>query len=215
MSMTKTYEISEMFYSIQGEGTHAGTPAVFIRFARCNLKCSWCDTDFRCRMVLSKKQVVAHMKQTLDAAGIYRAPLLVITGGEPMLQYDAELHEALLASSRCSKIAIETNGTISVPYLDNLFVTCSPKLVVFGPKNIQSNRPDEVKVVLDPRDTNLEEHISRIDLFFTDRSARFVQPCWSHDAVAIMRSTELAVSYVMRNPRWKLSLQTQKLARFA
>jgi organic radical activating enzyme len=211
MTDAKKYQVSEIFYSIQGEGLHTGTPAVFVRMAGCNLRCSWCDTDHRLRFDYTKKQIVNQIKQVLDAAGVHHIPLVVITGGEPLLQYDDELHLAIKASGRADKIAIETNGTVEVPLsMHNLFVTCSPKGALCS---IHPRRPNEIKMVLS--DEESVELIAKVDARFSSDIPRYIQPCWvPGDADAIMRSTDAAIRFVLSNPRWKLSLQTQKLARF-
>ena len=93
-------KINEIFYSLQGEGFHTGTPAVFIRFSGCNLKCSFCDTQHEEGVLMSDEEI-------LDAVGEYPATTVILTGGEPSL-------------------CIETNGTRALP--DNIdWVTCSPK----------------------------------------------------------------------------------------
>ena len=104
--MVKTYSINEMFYSLQGEGYHVGTPAVFIRFAGCNLACPFCDTQHQHGTRKTLDEIV-------DFAARHKARLVVLTGGEPALQVDAALVEELHAIGKY--VAIETNGTHPVP----------------------------------------------------------------------------------------------------
>lgn len=131
-------KINEIFYSLQGEGFHTGTPAVFIRFSGCNLKCSFCDTQHEEGVLMSDEEI-------LDAVGEYPATTVILTGGEPSLWIDREFVDRL---HRIGKyVCIETNGTRALP--DNIdWVTCSPKQ---GAKPVIS-RMDEVKVVYEGQD---------------------------------------------------------------
>ena len=111
------YRINEIFYSLQGEGANSGTPAVFVRFAGCNLHCPFCDTDFDTYTEMTAEEI-------LDEIGQYPADFVVLTGGEPSLQVDDALVDAM--HSRDLVIAVETNGTHPLP--DNIdWVTVSPK----------------------------------------------------------------------------------------
>jgi 7-carboxy-7-deazaguanine synthase len=205
-----SYAVKEIFYTLQGEGALTGRPAVFCRFAGCNLwsgreedradaVCSFCDTDF----VGVDGEEGGRYADAETLAGRVAAswperagsPLVVCTGGEPLLQLDTRLVEALHA--RGFEIAIETNGTIRPP--DRVDWICvSPKsralLVV--------TEGDELKIVvpqpgLDPLDF--------ADLNF----GRFsVQPM---DGPDIARNTQYAIAFCLAHPQWQLSLQTHKL----
>jgi 7-carboxy-7-deazaguanine synthase len=205
-----SYAVKEIFYTLQGEGALTGRPAVFCRFAGCNLwsgreedragaVCSFCDTDFvgtdggeGCRY--ADPDLLARRIVSLWPPGT-GSPFVVCTGGEPLLQLDAPLIEALHA--RGFEIAIETNGTI-MPSGDIDWICVSPKagapLVV--------TEGDELKIVvpqpgLDPLDF--------ADLNF----GRFsVQPM---DGPDIARNTEYAIAFCLAHPKWQLSLQTHKL----
>lgn len=116
----------EIFYSIQGEGTKSGDAAVFIRFAGCNLKCSWCDTDYRAVMDLTPDEILKVIEQYPKEA------MVVLTGGEPFMQPTDELKELVDKLSRRGFVAVETNGTIynettieTVLMID--WITVSPK----------------------------------------------------------------------------------------
>lgn len=206
--MRHLYSIKEVFYTIQGEGLHAGMPAVFVRFSGCNFwsgrqddrakgaeSCAqWCDTDFvGTDGVRGGKYTalgVADLVRELWPAGQGR-PRVVLTGGEPLLQVDDALVGELL--SACCWIAVETNGTQPVPSgID--WVCVSPKA---GSKLV-IKQADEVKVVF-PQD--VDPHTWRI------AAQRFsIQPRSDvSDAVA------QAVAYVQKHPRWGLSLQLHKL----
>ena len=112
-------KINEIFYSIQGEGHYTGTPAVFVRFAGCNLNCWFCDTEFHSFTEMSEDEIVAEASQ-------YPSRYMVITGGEPTLQLTASLTSKLHAIG--FYIMLETNGTQPLPegcIVD--WITCSPK----------------------------------------------------------------------------------------
>jgi 7-carboxy-7-deazaguanine synthase (Cx14CxxC type) len=199
-----SYTVKELFYTLQGEGGQAGRPAVFLRFAGCNLwtgreedrataQCRFCDTDFVGGDKFADAGALADAVAALWPGG--GVPYVVCTGGEPSLQLDAALIDALHA--RGFEIAIETNGTRSLPAgLD--WVCVSPKagtelVVVAG---------DELKLVwpqagLEP--TRFE------GLAFTHR---FLQPMDGGDRAA---STKACVEYCLTHPRWRLSLQTHKI----
>ena len=105
-------KINEIFYSLQGEGFHTGTPAVFIRFSGCNLKCSFCDTQHEEGVLMSDEEI-------LDAVGEYPATTVILTGGEPSLWIDREFVDRL---HRIGKyVCIETNGTRSLPGAKRIF----------------------------------------------------------------------------------------------
>ncbi|MCM1142149.1 MAG: 7-carboxy-7-deazaguanine synthase QueE, partial [Muribaculum sp.] len=109
--------INEIFYSLQGEGHFAGTPAVFVRFAGCNLQCPFCDTDFHSFTTMSIDEVMNEIKK-------YPARRVVLTGGEPTLQLTAEFIDRLHREE--FRIHIETNGTKCLPAPVD-WLTCSPK----------------------------------------------------------------------------------------
>lgn len=175
-------KINEIFYSLQGEGCHTGTPAIFIRFSGCNLKCSFCDTQHEEGTLMTDEEIVAEVKK-------YPAVTVILTGGEPSLWIDHEFVDRLHRAGKY--VCIETNGTRPLP--DNIdWVTCSPKLGV----KLGITRMDEVKVVYEGQDISVYELLPT-ELFF-------LQPC----SGANISET---VDCVMLNPKWRLSLQTHKL----
>ena len=102
-------QLVEIFYTVQGEGTHAGTPAVFVRLAGCNLSCRFCDTDYALRSFAQVDEIVARVR---DVGG--GCPTVVLTGGEPLAQADSlALIDALRRSGR--RVHVESNGTIAPP----------------------------------------------------------------------------------------------------
>ena len=115
-----SYRVNEIFYSIQGEGEFAGTPAVFVRFSGCNLNCPWCDTDHSHAEEMTRNELEDAVRGLL--AG-HDGAIIVLTGGEPALQ----LHDdEPLFQGFASRICIETNGTLPIPgWID--WVTVSPK----------------------------------------------------------------------------------------
>ena len=206
-----TYAVKEIFYTLQGEGANTGMPAVFCRFAGCNLwsgrekdradaVCRFCDTDFvgtdgpgGGRFATADELARAVESAWPEASQGHR--FVVCTGGEPMLQLDADLVDALHA--RGFRIAIETNGTLPVP--DGIDWICvSPKagaaLVV--------ERGDELKLVFPQAGAEPEryEHLAFAHFF--------LQPM---DGPERARNTQLSVAYCRAHPGWRLSLQTHKL----
>ena len=209
------YKVKELFYSLQGEGANAGRPSIFVRFAGCNLwsgreedrhrgpSCSrWCDTDFvgtdgsgGGNYSTARDLAVAVLHQLPADADPTHLPLVVCTGGEPLLQIDRPLFDALHTLGY--SVAVETNGTMPVPEgVDWVCVSpkANTKLVVTG--------GDELKVVipqpgLDPAAfTGLAfEHFS-------------IQPMDGPDLAA---NSRLAIDYCLKHPRWRLSVQAHKL----
>jgi len=208
-----TFHVNEVFYSLQGEGYFTGWPAIFIRLSGCNLQCPWCDTDHRFQARLTKEGLFETVDELLEenVTEEARAPLFVITGGEPTLQDWFGL--ALLLHHRYgNSVCIETNGRIcdspDMQYLrlqGILWVTVSPKIDVENCEPYFEDpewEGDELKVVLSPKVD--QERLKTLPLQLGDRFLRYyIQPC-SGD-------TEPAVQFVKENPIWKLSLQTQKI----
>ena len=124
-------KINEIFYSLQGEGYHTGTPAVFIRFSGCNLKCLFCDTQHEDGILMSDEDIVTEVSR-------YPAATVILTGGEPSLWIDREFVDCLHQAGKY--VCIETNGTRPLP--DNIdWVTCSPKQGV----KLEITRMNEVR----------------------------------------------------------------------
>ena len=203
-----SYAVKEIFLTLQGEGMQAGRRAVFLRFAGCNLwsgreqdraaaACTFCDTDFvGTDGVNGGRYEAALLAAKVDELwGEGERRLVVITGGEPMLQLDSALIEALHA--RGFEIAVESNGTLPAPEgID--WICISPKA---GTKVVQ-RRGNELKLVwpqpsIDPR-----------ELEAWDFAAFLIQPIDGADREAALAAS---IDFVMRNPRWRLSLQTHKL----
>lgn len=207
-----TYAVKETFYTLQGEGAHSGRAAVFLRFAGCNLWsgreegrasaiCQFCDTDFVgtdgkgggtfADPYALADHVVSKWQVDRPAGG---RRFVVCTGGEPLLQVDSPLLDAL--QDRDFTVAVETNGTVTAPGgID--WLTVSPKA---GAPLVQTSG-DELKLVFPQQGGAPEryEHL-RFDRFL-------LQPM---DGPEYDESQKAAVDYCKRNPRWQLSLQTHK-----
>lgn len=205
----KTYKVKEIFYTLQGEGFHAGRPAVFCRFTGCNLwsgreedrlksVCQFCDTDF--------------IGTDGDNGGRYSAedlaskvlglwpdptqgkPFVVITGGEPLLQLDKPLVDAF--HTKGLEIAVETNGTVKAPEgIDWLCV--SPK----ANSEIILTKGDELKLVY-PQPTAMPD---RFDAF--EFQYYYLQPM---DGDHAAQNTKACLEYIFEHPKWSLSVQTHK-----
>ena len=191
------FRINEIFYSLQGEGFHTGTPAVFVRFSGCNLHCAFCDTQHQEGMMMSLQEIVAEINKYPNA------PLVVLTGGEPSLFID-EAFVAELRIKTCKYIAIETNGTRPLP--DNLdWITFSPKTGFNGgdAEPCVLKRCDELKVVYLGQDLSRYNEIKA--------THRFLQPCYSDNEFQRQSNMKACVEAVMNNPGWRLSLQVHRV----
>lgn len=204
-------KVNEIFYSLQGEGFHTGTPAVFVRFAGCNLNCPFCDTDFASGKEMSEAEVVSEvlkcpgnqvLKQSSNQA-FRHSGLVVITGGEPSLQLTDSLVDALHRQGR--RVAVETNGTHPLP--SNVdWITLSPKDMFLGKVAAPVlSEVDELKVVFDG--IHLPEMYEHINV----RHARFLQPCDTGDPQRNGIIINQTIEYIKANPQWRLSLQTHKI----
>ena len=191
------YRISEIFYSLQGEGFHSGTPAVFVRFSGCNLRCTFCDTQHQAGEMLSLQEIVNEVNKYPIA------PLLVLTGGEPSLFID-EAFVAELKQKTGKRIAIETNGTRPLP--SNLdWVTFSPKTAFDGGdlEPCVLMHCDELKVVY------LGQDLAQYDGI--EAKYRFLQPCFVEDLEQRKANMQACVEAVKRHPNWRLSLQIHRV----
>lgn len=214
------YVVKEIFYTLQGEGQNAGRPAVFCRFSGCNLwtgrdddrhraVCTFCDTDFvgvgpdGGRFADAKALSEAVLSRWPSAKGGRASggrPLVVCTGGEPLLQLDAEAIDALHA--RGFEVAVETNGTQPAPFgLDHLCV--SPK----ADAPLVLTRGDELKLVY-PQSHPSAQPACFVGLQF---GAFYLQPMDTGDDEGTRANTRAALAYCLAHPQWRLSLQTHKL----
>ncbi len=206
-----TYSVKEIFYTLQGEGANAGKPAVFCRFAGCNLwsgreedrntaVCKFCDTDF-----VGTHGTAGGKYESADAladsierhwpSADQAHRFVVITGGEPLLQLDTELIDALHA--RGFKIAVETNGTIAPPEgIDWLCI--SPKLG----SHLVVHAGQEIKLVYPQAGGDPQQFAHMAFENF------YLQPM---DGTQQAANTQAAIAYCHQHPRWNLSVQTHKM----
>lgn len=177
-------KVNEIFYSLQGEGHFAGTPAIFVRFSGCNRKCAFCDTDFAAYTEMTEAEIIA-------AVSAFPAEIVVITGGEPALQLTPSLVDALHRARK--RVHVETNGSLPLPQSVD-WVTCSPKTPPYAIEHI-----DELKLLFTPG-------VDPETIAGTMPQARIysLQPLAGEDP----RQT---IDYILAHPRWRLSLQTHKL----
>jgi 7-carboxy-7-deazaguanine synthase (Cx14CxxC type) len=206
-----TYSVKEIFYTLQGEGAHAGRPAVFCRFSGCNLwsgreqdrdtaTCRFCDTDFvgTDGPGGGKFTDPQGLAKTIDRLWPTQYPdhkYVVFTGGEPLLQLDARLVDAM--HSHSFEIAIETNGTLEAPAgID--WICVSPKMGA----PLRLKRGDELKVVVPQTGQSLADYEA------LDFDHFYLQPM---DGPLLAHNTRLAIDSCKARPQWKLSMQTHKL----
>jgi 7-carboxy-7-deazaguanine synthase len=185
-------QLSEIFYSIQGEGTWTGTPAVFVRLAGCNLACDFCDTDYSLKFFATSDDVVAQVREKGGDC-----PMVILTGGEPLAQAETMLLiDALRRDGR--RVHIESNGTVFSELPSDVWLCVSPKERV-DPR--MAARANEAKLIVDERVP--EEHL----------------PLFAHLPVILLqpegnkrKNVEIALAYAKAHPqRFRLSLQTHKL----
>lgn len=208
-----TYAVKEIYYTLQGEGAHSGRPAVFCRFAGCNLWtgreadrhkaiCQFCDTDFvgtdgagggkfKTAESLAKTIIDKWPKNSRGNSH----PYVVCTGGEPLLQIDSELVNVF--HNQNIEIAIETNGTLLPPAgID--WICVSPK----ANADLVLKSGDELKLVY-PQENALPEQFAHLDF-----KHFYLQPM---DGPETEENIKLAIDYCLQHPQWKLSLQTHKI----
>nr|WP_280528931.1 7-carboxy-7-deazaguanine synthase [Chromobacterium violaceum] len=209
-NVVTTYTVKEIFYTLQGEGRQAGRAAVFCRFAGCNLwsgreedrakaVCQFCDTDFvgtgpdGGKFDSARALAERIASEWPDDAGGVR--YVVCTGGEPLLQLDAELIDALHAQG--FEIAVETNGTVAAPAgLD--WICVSPK----AGAELKQRAGDELKLVY-PQAAQMPETVAELDF-----DTFYLQPM---DGPELAANTRAAIAYCMAHPQWRLSVQTHKV----
>ncbi|WP_111412046.1 7-carboxy-7-deazaguanine synthase [Billgrantia lactosivorans] len=209
------YHVKEAFYSLQGEGARAGRASVFCRFSGCNLwsgrerdrdsaACRFCDTDFvgtdgqHGGRFGAAADLAAHLEGLWPGESDGAAPYVVFTGGEPLLQLDEALIDAMHA--RGFEVAVETNGTLPAPAgIDWLCV--SPKAAA----SLALTRGDELKLVY-PQAEAPPERFTGLDFRYF-----FLQPMDTTALADDAQHLEATVAYCLAHPRWRLSLQTHKI----
>lgn len=183
--------VNDIFYSLQGEGRNTGRAAIFIRFAGCNLKCPFCDTDFTQYEEMSDEDILNRIKS-------YPSHFVVLTGGEPSLQVDRQLVDLL--HKHGYELAMETNGTH--PIVDGIdWITCSPK------GNTVIKRCNELKCIFE--ETTLEPDDHGISAEY-----KYLQPCDVQNTERNAIIMKRCFDYILQHPEWRMSLQTHKLVGF-
>jgi organic radical activating enzyme len=192
----KRYRINEIFHSLQGEGVRAGTGNLFLRFSRCNQRCTVethgfdCDTEFEAGRELSPKRILAELRAACPSCD-----WVILTGGEPALQLDDELIAALHGAGY--RLAIETNGTIALPPgLD--WITVSPKV---PEDQLRQTTANEVKYV---REFGQDLPVTRVQA-----DHYLISPAFEGDQLD-PRTLAWCIQLVKQNPPWRLSVQMHK-----
>lgn len=207
---TKKYAIKEMFYTLQGEGFHAGKAAVFCRFSGCNLwsgkessrstaACRFCDTDFvGVDGTFGGRYTAAELvNQLLKVWKGNGTPMVVFTGGEPLLQLDAALVEQ--CKNHGIYVAVETNGTKPAPEgIDWICLSPKPR------STIVLTQASELKLVYPQPEPKL--HPDQFADF--DAQYWYLQPLFNEN---IQENRSQTVAYCLHHPQWRLSLQMQKV----
>ena len=212
-----TYSVKEIYYTLQGEGAQTGRPAVFVRFAGCNLWsgrerdraraiCNFCDTEFVGTdgpgggKFSSAIELAAAVRAEWPDERVNSTPYAVCTGGEPLLQLDEAAIEALHDAG--FEIGVETNGTLPAPSgIDWLCV--SPKAAA----PVVQTEGDELKLVYPQTEPEAQPE-KFADMRF---SHYFLQPKDCNDDVETQANVQATIQYCLKNPHWKLSLQTHKI----
>lgn len=185
--------IKEIFYSLQGEGGRQGAASIFIRLAKCNLNCDFCDTDFENGTIMGLDNIAFEIAK-------YPAKWIIWTGGEPMLQLKEEHLQFFY--ERGYQQALETNGTRKV-LADFDYVTCSPKKDY---DRIRSLIPhvDEIRLPVKAGDT-----IPSISIL-PKATRYFLSPIFDGEKL-VKENVDYCINYVLAHPEWELSLQVHKL----
>lgn len=191
----KKMRVNEIFYSIQGEGQHTGKAAVFVRFAICNLRCPFCDTDFHTYTEMTEYEIVDKVCE-LNQTCRY----VVLTGGEPTLYDCTQLIDLLHKNGY--RVAMESNGTHTPPWNVD-WLTISPKVDHTKNGEVKVKVCDELKVIFDLDHEPQTYGIGAKEFY--------LQPCDTGNPEKNAEILTALVEYVKKNPQWKISLQTQKM----
>lgn len=199
--MASSYLVKEIFGpTLQGEGAHAGMPCVFLRFAECNLACSFCDTVFSAEG--ASRMDAALVVRKLVETDIHEARRVVVTGGEPTLQWDGELYAVMKRAG--FSVHMETNGTHALAAPVD-WLTVSPKPQFHGEREkLVVTGGDECKLIAFESTSAAElQGFEGLDF-----ARWYLQPCTNERYDANLRA---AIALTLARPRWRLSLQLHKL----
>lgn len=198
--------INEIFYSLQGEGMNTGRAAVFVRFSGCNLRCPFCDTLHEKGEFYEDGDLVQAARELVMGIAAEKH-LVVLTGGEPTLQIDSDLVDMFHAAG--FEVAVETNGTRHIPTNVD-YITISPKNDFLPAEQckpltgLEGCIPTEIKIVFDGQ--NNPKEWERIPA-----RAYYLQPCDTGNSAKNTEILRQSVAFIKANPKWRLSLQTQKI----
>ncbi|MEA2077139.1 MAG: 7-carboxy-7-deazaguanine synthase QueE [Candidatus Marinimicrobia bacterium] len=191
------YKVNEIFYSYQAEGYWAGTPAVFVRFAECNLRCEFCDTEFLTGIDMSVAEIMANLKD-------YPSKFVVLTGGEPLMYDTTDLVEKLKQEGYY--IAVETNGMYSLKHDLFDWITISPKN-----NKLKLIKCNELKVVLGVDEYPESYGIESEYKFISPKNPTHDKPIGTYSANFFATNVaQYCYRYVMDHPEWRLTFQTHK-----
>lgn len=193
------YSVNEIFYSIQGEGAYTGRAAIFIRLAKCSLSCSFCDTEFSPKRELTAEEILNEAIDLIKENQLKVKPIVVWTGGEPLLQVDSQILS--LFSNKGFSNHIETNGTIEIEesLLNKIdWLTVSPKIKEF-PNSLKQISGDELKIVYQEQSIEELKELEKLDFAYF-----YIQPC-------SMQKFEEIINLIKQRPVWILSMQIQKV----
>lgn len=188
--------VNEIFYSLQGEGRWTGTPAIFIRLSGCNLKCDFCDTKHQTYKEYAEEEIMREIVKFEPCKHI------VITGGEPALQLTDSFIDLLVEHGYY--VAVETNGTRQLP-VGIQWITCSPKFEFCPKAEVKLDWIDELKVVYRGKGQDMTKYDD------IEATEYYLQPCDTGNPTENRRIINETIEYIKQNPKWKLSLQTQKI----
>ena len=222
--MRNSYRINNIFYSLQGEGRNTGRAAAFVRFAGCNLRCPFCDTEFDSYREMTADEILQEIARLSSFTSPLPSRFIVLTGGEPTLQVDE--HFVDLLHQEGYEVAMESNGTRPAPRnLD--WLTVSPKVVDGGRSMVdggswmvdgEGKAPDEIKIVFEENTAEmLSSPASPLSSLLSPLSSLpsppllYLQPCDTGDSARNAFILQQCISYIKQHPQWRLSLQTHKL----
>lgn len=187
-------KINEIFYSIQGEGERVGKPTIFVRFSGCNLRCPFCDTDFKSGVFMSDEEILHELQK-------YPAKYVVFTGGEPSLYIDNAICNLL--HHHGYTIGIETNGTMPITAPVD-WITLSPKDAFVENAEVVLDWCNEIKLVYKG------QNLARYDTIKVSHN-KYLQPCDECDRVKNHENLLLVLDYIKEHPEWRISVQLHKI----
>jgi len=195
--LEQKFPIVEIFYSIQGEGYFSGAPSIFIRFGGCNLACSWCDTEFNKWDEMSLKEIIGTISE-------WDCKRIVLTGGEPAIQDISTFSDVIKPLGY--ELAIETNGTVSLPENKVDWICVSPKDQLYPTVKIRQKTGNELKVVWVGQDLSMYDDLRK------GFDHHYLQPCYDESMDVEWNGKNFHQTYniVKNSPEWSLSLQTHK-----